>query len=304
MANDGHVPVLRDEVLEVLDPRPGDVVADLTAGGGGHAAALAQRIGPGGTLVLMDLDAGNLEQAAKRVVTIGPTVIELHGNFATAAAAVRARHLQVNCVLADLGFASTQMSDPNRGFSFAADGPLDMRMDPSGAVTAANLVNDLPEGELARVLREVGEEPLGARIARKIALARQGEPIRTTARLASLVRDAYGSRAHRSRNDPATRTFMALRIAVNDELASLEALLSDVETGARAGGQDWLATAARIAVIAFHSLEDRRVKRAFSAMEDAGLASRTSRRPVRPSEAEVDANPRSRSAKLRGVRLA
>jgi 16S rRNA (cytosine1402-N4)-methyltransferase len=300
-----HIPVLLTQVCDLLRPQQGDTVADLTAGLGGHAEALAEAIGPSGTLILMDLDADNLARAETRIGTQGPKLHAVHGNFAVAASEITQLGLRCNCVLADLGFASPQMDDPNRGFSFQEDGPLDMRLDRSSGLTATDLLNSLPEAELAKVIRDFGEEPLAGRIAQKIALARQRKPIQSTSCLVSLVREAYGARARSSRNHPATRTFMALRIAVNDELAALDSLLEDIESGARqvsAGG--WLEPEARIAIISFHSLEDRRVKRVFIELGRSDAATLLTRKPLRPTEEETAVNPRARSGKLRAIELA
>ncbi|MFM9144136.1 MAG: 16S rRNA (cytosine(1402)-N(4))-methyltransferase [Phycisphaerales bacterium] len=222
-----------------------------------------------------------------------------------------------NAVLADLGFASTQMDDPLRGFSFQSDGPLDMRLDPTQGETAADLVARLPEAELADAIYQLGEDPFARRIARTLVERRTRAPLATTADLAAAVVAAYGPRARQSRMHPATRTFMALRILVNDELRALDHLLSAVERGARAvsapgaatagatpAPATWLRPGARIAIIAFHSLEDRRVKHAFADWERAGLGTRLTRKPVGADESEIRANPRARSAKLRAFQIA
>jgi len=304
----GHVPVLGTEVIEGLAPVPGDVVVDCTAGRGGHADMLA-RVMRSGTLVLSDLDPSNLAYAAERVARSSPEVrtVALQGDFRHLALRMRTMGLPpANAVLADLGVSSLHLDDPSRGFSFSSDAPLDMRLDPAGSRTAADLVATLSEQELATVIGHLGEEPFARRIARKVAESREVAPINTTAQLALLVRTAYGPRARTSRLHPATRTFMALRIAVNDELGALEGLLSEVATAAHElaqGRSGWLAPDARVAVISFHSLEDRLVKRSFAALESSGLASRLARKPLVASDAEVDANPRARSAKLRIIRL-
>jgi len=310
----GHVPVLPEECLRLLDPRPGETVIDLTAGRGGHAVAFARAVGPSGRLVLVDLDRENLAFAADRVEReTGGRPLGLAGSFARIedllAAAGSDRPPPADVVLADLGFSSSQMDDPARGFSFAADGPLDMRLDRSGGATAAELVATLPEVELARLVFDFGEEPLARRIARKLAEVRVREPISTTAHLARLVREAYGPRARSSRLHPATRTFMALRIAVNDELGALRSLLQAVEraaeglVGRKRDGSGWLRPGARVGIISFHSLEDRLVKRAFADMSRRGLLAPVTRKPVVPTEREAADNPRSRSAKLRVARL-
>ncbi len=299
-----HTPVLLAEVRRLLDPRPGEVVADLTVGGGGHSAALATALGPGGVVVGFDADPAALESARERLRHASAQFRPIHGNFVQAPARLAAHGLRADVVLADLGFNSQQMDDPTRGFSFAAAGPLDMRYDPEGPVTAADLLASLSEEELAHLIARYGEDPYARKIARKLAQTRQREPIRSTAQLARLVREAYGSRARTSRMHPATRTFMALRIAVNDELTALRSLLDKVLEGARKiCGDGWLSPGARVAAISFHSLEDRLVKRAFAELARGGLGTRLTKRPVTASPSEVAANPRSRSAKLRAVRI-
>jgi 16S rRNA (cytosine1402-N4)-methyltransferase len=211
-----------------------------------------------------------------------------------------------NAVLADLGFASTQVDDPSRGLAFSHDGPLDMRLDPTRGETAAQLVARLDERELADIIFHYGEDPFARRIAKNIAQTRARVPISTTGQLASLVRESYGARAAASRLHPATRTFMALRIAVNDELGALEGLVAavrDAALAAASGSPTWLAAGARVAIMSFHSLEDRIVKRAFAQVIEAGWAESLTRKPVEASPAEVGANPRARSAKLRAIKL-
>lgn len=332
----GHIPVLLDEVLEWLNPRAGQTFLDCTAGLGGHAAAVARRVGPagsgsGGTVVLNDMDGTNLAraEAAVRGALVAAagaegaahaasashaetTVVVVRGNFAEAPRRMIEAGLSADLVLADLGFSSNQIGDPARGFSFANDGPLDMRLDPTAPLTAADLVNSLPEGELAEIIAEFGEDPASAKIARKLVQERRREPITTTSRLADLVRSSRGPHHDRSAIDPATKTFQALRIAVNDELGSLDAFLAAVARGALevksggpgAGGKSsWLSPGARFAVIGFHSLEDRRVKRTFIELQERGLAQVLTPAPVTASEKELQANPRARSAKLRVIQI-
>jgi 16S rRNA (cytosine1402-N4)-methyltransferase len=305
--------VLVDDVLRLLAPRPGDTVLDCTAGLGGHAVELARAIGSGGTVILNDFDPGNLARAAEAVRALPepPEVIELRGNFADAPRRLTELTVSADVVLADLGFSSNQMEDAERGLSFMRDGPLDMRLDPAGPMTAADLVNTLSEDELGEVLRDFGEEREWRRITQKLVAARKEAPISTTGRFASIVRSAMVGGPPRSPGiDPATRSFQALRIAVNDELGNLRALLESVSRGAamvgggsaRPGGT-WLKGRARVGVISFHSLEDRQVKESFGALESRGLAKEASRRPVEASEVETARNPRSRSAKLRVVTL-
>lgn len=304
-----HIPVLMEAVLRTLAPQPGDTVLDCTAGLGGHAEAMARRIGPSGTLILVDVDAGNLSRASQRVLALSdpPRVIALHSPFSAAARLAQEHGLIVDVLLADLGFSSNQISDTARGFSFQREGPLDMRLDPSSPVSAADLVNTLPERELARIIFEYGEDPAARRIASAIVRARMANPLTTTTQLAAAVHSVAGKPGGRSPIDPATKTFQAFRIAVNDELGHLDALLSSIRRAAEIGRTTWLRNdpgrGARIGIISFHSLEDRPVKRVFSSLSAAGLATAIERGAIQADEAELAANPRARSAKLRALRL-
>ncbi|MCA9296882.1 MAG: 16S rRNA (cytosine(1402)-N(4))-methyltransferase RsmH [Phycisphaerales bacterium] len=300
----GHVPVLLGETLRWLDPQPGQTIIDATAGRGGHSAAIAERVGPAGLVIGFDLDAGNLEFAGARVREAGGRFEGIHASFAQMAPELQSRGLRADGLLADLGISSSQLDDPERGFSFMSDGPLDMRLDTSRGRTAAELLAVLSESELADLIFEYGEDPFARKIARKLTHARAVRPIGTTALLAQLVKDAYGSRARASRLHPATRTFMALRIAVNDELAALDGLLDMIRRQAASTDEaGWLSPSARIVVISFHSLEDRRVKRTFAELHRAEQARRLTTKPITASESEVRQNPRARSAKLRAIEM-
>jgi 16S rRNA (cytosine1402-N4)-methyltransferase len=303
-----HIPVLLEPTLSLLAPCRGETVLDCTVGGGGHARVFGERIGPEGRLVINDADEATLREAESSLLAAGgPEVIAVRGDFAGAPRALVERGLAADVVLADLGFSSIQMDDPGRGFSFKGGGPLDMRYDRSSGQTAADLVNTLSEEELGEIIRDYGEERRWRQAARKIAEARKESPISTTDRLAAIVRGAVGRAPSASRLDPATRTFQALRIAVNDELASLDALLESVDrvagAGAAGGPGSWLASGARLGVISFHSLEDRRVKRCFQGLVRRGLAEALTRSPVTADEEEIERNRRARSAKLRVIRL-
>ncbi len=315
MSRPTHIPVLPVETLAALSPEPGQTYLDCTAGLGGHAALVAERIGPRGTVVLTDLDAGNLASATARVEALAdaPRVLAIHASFAEAPRRLMELGLSAHMVLADLGFSSSQVDDPARGFSFMRDGPLDMCLDqPSDSAdadtvprpTAADLVNTLPEHELAEILREFGEERRAELVASKIVGARKLRPINTTGELAAIIR-ACVPRGNAS-IDPCTRTFQALRIAVNDELGNIRALLDSITRAAslRPGAASWLAPAARVAIIAFHSLEDRPVKQAYAEMFRRGLASPVGPQPTEATDGERHTNPRSRSAKLRALRFA
>lgn len=293
----GHVPVLPEAVLTYLDPRPGRVLLDCTIGRGGHAVMMLPRLHPGGRLIGLDLDADNLAFVRGRLdaAAVADARVDLvHANFAAAREVLDGLEVDgIDGLLADFGFASNQMDDPRRGFSFDADGPLDMRMDRASGLTAADLVNDLPERELADLIHRYGEERRSRGIAAKIAAARRQRPINTTSALAQLVCAAYGGSGRRQRIHPATRTFMALRIAVNAELAGIEQLLAALPRLLRPG--------ARVVMIAFHSLEDRPVKHAFRQWSQEGRAKVLTKKPVRADETEQRGNPRSRSAKLRAL---
>lgn len=296
----GHVSVLPAEVLQLLQPKPGQVMLDCTLGRGGHAELIAPLLGPQGRYIGLDVDPRNIEYAKNRLANAPVKFDAVHANFAQARDVLDRLGIKgVDLLLADLGFASNQMSDPTRGFSFSKDGPLDMRLNPELPTTAADIVNTWPERELADVIYKYGEERLSRKIARKIAEVRGKTPIKTTAELAQLVRQAYGFRQWSPRGggkvriDPATRTFMALRIAVNAELEALEQLL--------AGLPGLMNEHGIAAIISFHSLEDRLVKHAFVDLAKSGSAKKLTPKPIIAEQAERDRNPRSRSAKLRAI---
>ncbi|MCS6889245.1 MAG: 16S rRNA (cytosine(1402)-N(4))-methyltransferase RsmH [Chloroflexus sp.] len=277
-----------------MAPRPGGRYLDATVGGGGHALAVLQAAQPGGMLLGIDADPDALAATAERLAEAGlrQQAVLRHGSFADLAAlATEAGFTAVDGILFDLGVSSYQLDTPERGFSFAADGPLDMRLDPTQGLTAADLVNRLSERELADILFQYGEEHAARRIARAIVERRRAQPFLRTADLAAVVARAVGGR--HGRIHPATRTFQALRIAVNQELDRLAAALPQAVALLAPGG--------RLAVISFHSLEDRIVKQ-FLRTEAAGETPRLAlitKKPVVASDAEVAANPRARSAKLR-----
>jgi 16S rRNA (cytosine1402-N4)-methyltransferase len=281
-----HVPVLAQEVLAQLGPIAGHVVVDGTLGGGGHARLLAGAVGSEGRVLALDRDLGAVERAAELLRDL--PVQCLHANYADlpevlADCGVAA----VDGILLDLGLSSDQLADADRGFSFHSSGPLDLRFDTTRGEPAWKLIERLSEEHLANVLFELGEERYSRRIARQIVSRRKQSPVRTAGELAELVRRAV-PRSRRERIDPATRSFQALRIAVNEELKWLQVALRRLPDCLRPGG--------RMAVISFHSLEDRLVKEAFR--DDMRLEVVT-RKPVRPTEAETFNNPRARSAKLR-----
>lgn len=289
----GHDPVLLNETLEGLNLRPCSVVVDCTLGRGGHTQAIAQRIAPDGVVLALDADPRNLEFARARLADAPAKIRFFHANFAELSDVLeQAGVAMVDGILADLGISTNQLFDTQYGLSFAEPMPLDMRIDPRTRRTAADLVNTLSERDLADVLYNLAQEHYSRRIARKIADARRFSPIITTDRLAELVRSAIPSRGGPpAKIDPATKTFMALRMAVNQEVENLAALLEQAPRLLRQGG--------RLAVISFHSTEDRMVKQAFRSAEQAGLLRVVTKKPLSPADDELAANPRSRSAKLR-----
>ncbi len=296
-----HEPVLPQQVLGVLRPAAGQVMLDCTAGLGGHAALITTLLAPGGRYIGLDVDPQNTALAKDRLATAPVPVDLLTANFASARNALDRLGIdRVDLLLADLGFASNQMADPARGLSFRHNGPLDMRLDPTLGHTAADLINQLPEKELADLIYRNSQERLSRKIARKIIESRRRSPINTTAGLAQVVREAYGRIGHSRHGpkaktiDPATRTFMALRIAVNAELLALEQLLASMPNLLNPG--------AVAAVISFHSLEDRLVKQAWARLCTAGHAQPVTAKPIVADEQERKHNPSSRSAKLRAIR--
>ena len=287
-----HVPVLLPETLEYLKVRPDGTYIDATLGAGGHAEAILQVLQQGrGRLLGIDCDPAALAFARARLRAFGERLIAMQGNFAEIARLHQASGLPpADGVVADLGLSSMQLEDASRGFSFCLPGPLDMRMDPQNATTAEAIVNSSSERDLANLIYRLGEERHSRRIARALMKAR---PIRSTTELAQVVTRAIPSRSGLHHLHPATRTFLALRLAVNRELENLEAFLATV--------LEVLAPGGRLVMLSFHSLEDRPVKRAFQSWQREGRARILTRKVIRPSEAERRANPRSRSAKLRAA---
>jgi 16S rRNA (cytosine1402-N4)-methyltransferase len=285
--------VLWREAIEILNVQPDGFYIDATLGAGGHAEGILRRL-ESGKLLGIDRDPAALAAARERLKSFGEKLIVMHGNFAEIDALHAASGFPpADGLLADLGMSSLQLEDASRGFSFNAPGPLDMRMDPTTGATAADLVNQMSERELADLIFNLGEERHSRRIARGIV---KGRPYRLTTELAQVVTRAIPSRAALRHIHPATRTFQALRLAVNRELECLESLLAQALGVVKPGG--------RVVILSFHSLEDRMVKRAFQAWQRQGWARILTRKVVRPSEEEVRANPRSRSAKLRAAERA
>jgi 16S rRNA (cytosine1402-N4)-methyltransferase len=303
-----HQPVLYNEIIHALRPQTDGIFVDGTVGAGGHASGLLEASSPGGRLLGLDLDPQAIAIAGQKLAPYGERVILVQASYRTLAEQVQRQGWEaVDGVLLDLGVSSMQIDNPERGFSFMVDAPLDMRFDPQASLSAADLVNSLPEQELANLIYRYGEEKFSRKIARAIVHSR---PVSTTGQLAEIISRAVGGRkpgrSRSSRLDPATLTFQALRIAVNRELEALAEVLPKAVEILKPGG--------RLAVIAFHSLEDRVVKQ-FLRRESRDCVCpplqpvctcghkaqvlELTRRPIRPMEAEVSRNPRARSARLR-----
>jgi 16S rRNA (cytosine1402-N4)-methyltransferase len=305
-----HLSVLPDEVLALLDPAPGGIYLDGTLGGGGHARLILEASAPDGRLIGLDRDPSALRKAAEVLAPFGDRVVLRHRNFSEAAGVLAELGIKgLDGMLLDLGVSSHQLDEASRGFSFRGEAPLDMRMDPTSGPTAADLVNTATAEELARIFREFGEERWAGRIARRIVQVRQQHPLTTTRQLAELVRDAVPGGKAPARIHPATRVFQALRIQVNQELEHVSRGIAEAVDLLNPGG--------RLVVISFHSLEDRIVKRFFQEEAKGCICPPRlptcvcnhrprlevlTRKGVRASDAEVEANPRARSAVLRAVR--
>ena len=298
-----HIPVLLDEVMQELDPNPGQRFIDATVGAGGHAAAILEATAPDGRVLALDADPAALNIARQRLAPYGHRVRLVKANFEQVARIANSHNfIPAHGILLDLGLSSMQLSVVERGFSFQAEGPLDMRYDPSGPYTAADLVNSLPQDELADMLYRFGEERRSRAIARAIVAAR---PLHTTRELADVIIRAVGGR-RKARIHPATRTFQALRIAVNNELDVLSSALPEMTAILAPGG--------RLAIISFHSLEDRIVKNFFIQESRDCICPPEqlncicghratlriiTRKPITARSSELSTNPRARSAKLR-----
>jgi 16S rRNA (cytosine1402-N4)-methyltransferase len=299
-----HVPALLDEVIAALQPQRGGYFVDCTVGLGGHAAAILEKISPSGRLLGIDADPEAIKISQDKLSDYGEAVTLVNDNFVNLEAICGRYHFHpVDGILFDLGVSSLQLDTAERGFSFHLDAPLNMRFDPGQALTASDIVNSFSEQELAKLIERYGEERHSRRIAQHIV---QNRPIATTVELARLVEQVLGAPTHRGKIHPATRTFMALRIAVNSELQNLELALKQTPNLLRPGG--------RLTVISYHSLEDRIVKQfmryaASSCLCPPGTVicrcghvptlKLISRKVIKPTSLEIESNPRSRSAKLR-----
>jgi 16S rRNA (cytosine1402-N4)-methyltransferase len=304
-----HIPVLAGELIELLDPRPGEVAVDCTFGGGGHARLVADRIGPGGTLIAIDRDPAAEDRFAELAAELPCNTRFIRADFVTALEQLSEERVAADMIYLDLGMSSMQVDTWARGFSYAYDAPLDMRMDPGQELTAQEILATWDERRLARLLREYGEERYAGQIARAIVRARRQRELKTTNELVELIKSSVPVHSPFASGHPARRTFQALRIAVNDELAQLDCALPLAWDVLRPGG--------RFAAIAFHSLEDRPVKRFLAARARGCIcppelpvcvcgrlpeAELLTRRAVAPTPGEAAANPRSKSAHLRVAR--
>lgn len=304
-----HIPILREMVVSLLNPMRGGVFVDGTLGGGGHAEAVLERLPEDGRLYGIDRDGAAIAAASARLARFGEAFTAIRGNFFDMKRLLAAQGVtEVDGILLDLGVSSHQLDTPQRGFSYHEDAPLDMRMDPSAPLSAYDVVNSYPTEELARIIREYGEERYAARVANAIVREREKAPLNSTVRLAEIIKLALPAPARREAQHPARRTFQALRIEVNGELEGLSAALNDAHDLLRSGGV--------LAVITFHSLEDRIAKQAFKTFEHpctcdphapvctcgkAPTAKVLTKKPIVADEAELQQNPRAHSAKLRAI---
>ena len=309
--NYGHIPVLRDEVLACLDPQPGKVYVDVTLGAGGHTAALLEILQPHGQVIGIDQDPMALVIAQQRLIQFGAQVQFIVGNFGQTSELLRpliGLNRITGGLLADLGVSSMQLDTAERGFSFSKEAPLDMRMSPETELTAETVINSYPEAALKRIFSEYGEEHLSGTIARSIVHKRESDRFTTTVQLAQFIANLYGGRGKKEKIHPATRVFQALRIEVNDELGQLRRLLDSLPI--------LLAPGARVAIISFHSLEDRLVKQFFKKQSlncicppgfpvcrctHRATFRNLSNKPIIANETEIKRNARARSAKLRAA---
>ena len=302
-----HKPVMLKEVIDSLNCRPGGIYLDGTLGGGGHAYDILQKTAPDGVLIGIDADDDALVESRRRLEPFGNRKILVKGNFADIGEILADLNIKkVDGILLDLGVSSHQLETADRGFSFSLDALLDMRMDRRQSLNACDLVNTLSDKELERIIRKYGEEIMAGRIVRAISAKRKASPIKTTKELAAIVVQALPPQLKRRRIHPATKTFQALRIAVNNELLNLHRAINDGITVLNRGG--------KFSIISFHSLEDRIVKNLFRSWEKGCICPSDfpicacdrepklkvlTKKPTTPSNAELDANPKARSAKLR-----
>ncbi len=293
----GHTPVLGDEVMKYLDPKPGATIVDATCGGGGHAELILRAIGPKGRLIGIDKDEDRLMSTGKRLARFEKQLALVKADYKNIRLTLQELNIErAQGVLFDLGVSSPQFDEPKRGFSYRFDAPLDMRMDLQQELTARTVVNSYSKQDLTRIIRQYGEERWASRIAEFILKQRRIKPIETTFDLVETIKAAIPASARRKGPHPARKTFQAIRIEVNDEIESLKEGLTEAI--------DILETKGRVVAISYHSLEDRIIKRTFKEQALPELGARLmilTKKPVRPSAEEVHANPRSESAKLRAA---
>ncbi|MFH1378520.1 MAG: 16S rRNA (cytosine(1402)-N(4))-methyltransferase RsmH [Planctomycetota bacterium] len=294
-SNAPHAPVLTAEVLDALNPQPGETYIDLTVGAGGHCSLVAERIGETGHIIAFDRDDTAIAVARERLKSFQTPIRFIHSPFDALPGLVESGVVpKADIVLADFGVSSMMLDIEQRGFSFRTDAPLDMRMDLTTGLTAADWLNSESETDIANAIFQNADERFSRRIARRIVEERRITPIQTTGQLAAIVESAYPYQARKHlRIHPATRTFQAIRIVINDELGQIERLLSSIDVFLNPGG--------RFACISFHSLEDRLVKNTFKNLHKTGRYTLWTRKPVRASDDETSANPRARSALLRAI---
>ncbi|MBQ1212347.1 MAG: 16S rRNA (cytosine(1402)-N(4))-methyltransferase RsmH [Clostridia bacterium] len=303
-----HVSVLLEEAVDLLDIKPDGIYVDCTAGGGGHSSAIAARLTTG-HLYSFDQDEDAVRAASERLAPFGDRVTVIRENFRNAAATLRGMGIdRIDGATADLGVSSYQLDNEERGFSYMADAPLDMRMDRRGSLTARDVVNNYPEEEIARILFAYGEEKFSRKIAAAIVREREAEPIENTLRLSEIIKNAIPAAARNGGHHPAKRSFQAIRIEVNSELSIIEPAIKELAGMLNVGG--------RISIITFHSLEDRAVKNAFAELASGCVCPPNfpvcvcgkkpqmkivTKKPVLPADSELEINPRARSAKLRAA---
>ncbi len=303
-----HVPVLYDEVMKTLNIQPDGIYVDGTVGGGGHSSGICERLSAEGTLIAVDRDTAALDAAGRRLAEYRCNKKFIHANYSDTDLIAEAAGGKVQGILLDLGVSSFQLDNADRGFSYMHDAPMDMRMNEDDILTAYDVVNGYSEKELTRIIREYGEEKWAARIAQFIVRERAGAPVKTTGELTEIIKAAIPARARRTGPHPAKRTFQAIRIEVNDELGHLREAVRKLPDLLDGGG--------RLAIITFHSLEDRIVKTEFEKRLDpctcpkefpvcvcgkVADVRKVTRKPLTPSEGELENNPRARSAKLRVI---
>ncbi len=290
-----HIPVLLKEVIEILNPQSEEFFIDGTIGSGGHAMAISEKIGPKGKLLGLDWDEKVVKSFKLKVKNLKSKTIVVHANYADLPAILKKYNLsKADGLILDLGFSSESLA-ANKGFSFLKNEPLDMRYDTKQGITVAEIINSFSEKDLAEIFWQYGEERYSRQIAKKIIQERKNENIKTTFDLVEVIKKAIPRNYERNRINPATRVFQALRIYVNQELGNLEKLLNNINKIIKDKG--------RIAIISYHSLEDRLVKNRFRELKNQGKALILTKKPIRPTLKEIKENPRSRSAKLRAITL-